>query len=94
LVWDRERCGITGVDAVEEVVEVEERGLLVTVWERLRDWKYCDRWFGSGAAGNSEIGDMSGDVEGVHEPPEDCPVSESADDLREEDEEFAEAIEA
>jgi hypothetical protein len=33
---------------------------------------------------------MSGDVEGVDEPPGDSPISESADDLREEVEEFAE----
>jgi hypothetical protein len=38
------------------------------------------------------MGDMSGDVAGVDEPPVDCPLSESTEDLREVDEEFADAI--
>jgi len=39
LVCDGERCGIIGVDAAEEVVEVEDRELLVEVLERVWDLK-------------------------------------------------------
>lgn len=66
FVWDRARRGISGA-SVEDVVEVEDRGWLVTVADRLG--KYPVKGFGS-------IGESSGVVTGEEYP---CGLKESSD---------------